>query len=190
MITYLCSQAGEKAAFMVLKFLNLVENYGDRVPQVQTTDNALLDLNLQFLRLQQRLQDLQCQQNMVDTRPPQPLCSMSQEADALQQSVVRSQMQQQQQQQQQQQKMQMMFTALQLQQPPRAKVPLQQPSMLQQQVLRHTTAYPQPMSPFQPPARQMTVATNYVYQNIASKYPLPGQQLYYQNVQNIYYNQS
>ncbi len=177
-------QAVEKASFLILQFLNLVKNYGYRVSLIQITNNNFFDLNLRFLHLQQKLQD-QRLQNMVNTRLPLLVYWMPQETHALQ-SIVRSQMLR-----QQQQQMQKMFTSLQLQLLPQVKAPLQQPPvLLQQQVLRRTTAYPQPMSPFQPAARQMSLATNYIYQNIASKYPLPAQQLYCQNVQNIYYNQS
>lgn len=176
----------------MLQFLNLVQNYGDRVPPLPSNEIALNDLNMQFLRLQQKLQESQLPPAHLQ-RPPTSLMDsrtsggmysvLPPDGDAMQ---LRLQMQQ--------QNLQMMLSSQpQLQQPPsqqqmHAAVSLQQQQ--QQQLLRHNSQYSQSMSAFQPP-RQMTVATNYIYQqNMAStKCQLPPQQLYYQNVQNFYYNQ-
>lgn len=168
-----CSQAGEKAAFLVLQFLNLVKNYGDKVPPLPTSENALLDLNLQFLRLRSQLQDMQRQQTAVD-RPPAKMQYAPPDVDGIQ-SLLRTQVQA-----QQQQKLQMIFAHQ------------QASTTLPQQSLAQYSQYP-PGMPFQPPVtqqRQMTLAANYVYQqNVPAKFAVHPQQLYYQNVQNIYYNQ-
>lgn len=181
---YIFPQAGERAAFLVLRFLNLVKNYGEKVSPLPTSENVILDLNLQFLRLQSQLQDMQRQQNAIERSPAAAKMQYGQ-SDVDVQSMIRSQAQQHQQQQQQQQKLQMMLTH---QQAPAAGAQLPQ----HQSMVPYSQTYP-PGMPFQPPQvaqqRQMTLAANYIYQqNAPAKYPVHPQQLYYQNVQNIYYN--
>lgn len=146
----------------MLQFLNLVRNYGDKVRTLPTSDNTMIDLNLQFLRLQSQLQDMQRQQDVKDrssAKMPYP--------------------------QGPQQKLQMILSAHQ-----------QAPQLPPQQSMVQYPPQPYPPGmPFQPPMaaqqRQMTLATNYIIQqNVPSKYAMMHpQQLYYQNVQNIYYNQ-
>lgn len=145
---------------------------------------------MQFLRLQQKLQESQQPAahlqrppaSMMDNQAPANVYSMMPpEADAMQLRL-----------QQQQQNLQMMLNSQpQLpQQPPMQQQMQAAASLQQQQLMRHNSQYSQSMSPFQPP-RQMTVATNYIYQQnmAAAKGQLQPQQLYYQNVQNFYYNQ-
>lgn len=148
------------------------------------SEHSGLDLNLQILRLHQKLQEMQRPQVPSENRPsPQASFSITQE-DSFQ-SFMRSQLQIQQ---QQQQKLQMLLNSQAPQ--PNATLPQTSAISLPQQMGRQPQQFtPQPLSPFQPP-RQMTMATNYIYQqNIPSKYTLPPQQLYYQNVQNFFYNQ-
>ena len=179
-------QAGERAAFLVLRFLNLVKNFGEKVTPLPISENAILDLNLQFLRLQSQLQDMQRHQNAIDRSPAAAKMQYApvtgqQDVDGLQ-SMIRSQAQQHQH--QQQQKLQMMLSTH--QQAPAGQLGQHQT------MVPYSQTYP-PGMPFQPPQvaqqRQMTLAANYIYQqNVPAKYPVHPQQLYYQNVQNIYYN--
>lgn len=181
-IKFLQLQAGEKAAFSVLQFLNLVQNYGDRVPSIQFNDNSLLDLNLQFLRLQHKLSELQRQQQSApENRPPQqfPYSVQPQELDNFQ-SVLRTSQQQN------------FHMFLGMQSTPQTTIP---PTSISQHMMRPSMQFPpssQQIIPYQAQMsqpRQMALATNYIFQqNVPSKYSMPPQQLYYQNVQNIYYN--